>query len=531
MKLLSLASVLSLICFATADSAVIDLGYAKYRGNQSYPNTVAYLGLPYAEPPVGDLRWRATLPLNTSRVSQQAHDAVVDATKDPEFCIQGTTGSGDAGGAGSEDCLKVNVYAPAGAKKGDKLPVLVYIHGGGYVYGNPVNWPFDHWINQVPEVVIVSVYYRLDSFGFLTHPAFATDSSLGDLNVGIQDQTEALRWVQKNIDSFGGNPNQVTINGQSAGASSVEIHLVAPQQEGLFHGAIAQSVYRTPLPTPEQQEDLFNFYADKAGCSEETLKGTMACLRKADVSALAPAQDASFNGSFNAYHPVLDGKIISQRPTAAILSGNIHPIPLIVGATSNETLSFTVDMDTGLKAFFPLLSPTDLDQFNEVYPLSAFPNASDQLRLGTGESELKCAVEIMGDAWSQRTNTYVYRYNTANPTGGSSLVEHAAENWMMFKGSNTGFNGSTTFSPMTPSEDAFAEELIAYWLSFVRAGNPNTFKLPRSPTWPAYAHASGQRIVLTEGSTTVSGSTAERIPSDEVQRCTFVASKFVVEQN
>lgn len=92
MKLLSLVSALSLICFATADSNVVDLGYAKYRGNQSFPNTVAYLGLPYAEPPVGDLRWRSTLPLNTSRVSQQAHGAVVDATKDPEFCIQGTTG-------------------------------------------------------------------------------------------------------------------------------------------------------------------------------------------------------------------------------------------------------------------------------------------------------------------------------------------------------------------------------------------------------------------------------------------------------
>lgn len=124
----------------------------------------------------------------------------------------------------------------------------------GYVFGNPANWPFDDWINQSPNVVIVSVYYRLDSFGFLAHPAFASSSEFGDLNVGFQDQTEALRWVQKHIDAFGGDPNQVTINGQSAGASSVELHLVAPQQAGLFHGAIAQSVYRTPLPSPQQQE-------------------------------------------------------------------------------------------------------------------------------------------------------------------------------------------------------------------------------------------------------------------------------------
>lgn len=124
----------------------------------------------------------------------------------------------------------------------------------GYVYGNPANWPFDPWIAQMPEVVIVSVYYRLDSFGFLAHPDFATDSALGDLNAGFLDQTEALRWVQKHITAFGGDPTQVTINGQSAGASSVELHLVAPQDAGLFNKAIAQSVYRTPLPTPEQQE-------------------------------------------------------------------------------------------------------------------------------------------------------------------------------------------------------------------------------------------------------------------------------------
>ena len=128
------------------------------------------------------------------------------------------------------------------------------IPGAGYVFGNPRNWPFDHWVHQVPDVVVVSVYYRLDSFGFLSHPAFVSNPSLGNLNVGFEDQTEALRWVQKNIHAFGGDPSRVTINGESAGGSSVELHLVAHGQDGLFHGAIAQSVYRTPLPTPAQQE-------------------------------------------------------------------------------------------------------------------------------------------------------------------------------------------------------------------------------------------------------------------------------------
>lgn len=124
----------------------------------------------------------------------------------------------------------------------------------GYVYGNPANFPFDHWVEQSPNVVIVSVYYRLDALGFLSHPAFAPSSDLGDLNVGFLDQREALHWVQEHIPAFGGDPARVTINGQSAGASSVELHLVSGQSSGLFHQAIAQSVYRTPIPTPEQQE-------------------------------------------------------------------------------------------------------------------------------------------------------------------------------------------------------------------------------------------------------------------------------------
>ena len=123
----------------------------------------------------------------------------------------------------------------------------------GYRYGNPRNWPFDHWVQQSPNVVIISVYYRLDAFGFLAHPDF-DDSVNGDFNAGFLDQIEALRWIKVNIESFGGNPDKVTINGESAGGGSVQHHLVANEDEQLFHGAIAQSIWRARVPTPEQQE-------------------------------------------------------------------------------------------------------------------------------------------------------------------------------------------------------------------------------------------------------------------------------------
>ena len=126
----------------------------------------------------------------------------------------------------------------------------------GYLFGSPENLPFDHWIQQSPNVVIVSVYYRLSSFGFLATPAFRGPAH-GDLNAGFLDQIEALRWVKRNIAAFGGDSMKVTINGQSAGGSSVGLHLVAEEGEVLFRAAIVQSLYRTPLPSPEEQEVRF----------------------------------------------------------------------------------------------------------------------------------------------------------------------------------------------------------------------------------------------------------------------------------
>ncbi|KAK7461801.1 hypothetical protein VKT23_008233 [Stygiomarasmius scandens] len=510
---------------------VVDLGYAQYLGNRSFPNTVAFLGLPYAEPPLGDRRFRAPLPLNESRVTEEAGGQVVDATQNPNFCVQGPIGGNDMGGAGTEDCLKINVYPPVGAARGDDLPVLVYIHGGGYVFGNPTNWPFDHWINQSPNVVVASVYYRLDSFGFLSHPAFA-DGASGDNNAGFLDQVEALKWVQKNIASFGGNPKKVTINGQSAGGGSVLFHIVAHEEPGLFSGAIAQSVDRAATPLPEQQEPLFEFYANATGCGEGSLEDKMACLREASVSTLARAQEAArtFNNPYHGFGPIVDGKVIVDTPTISVLKGDFADVPLIVGATSNETLTGGTDLGAVMKALYPQLDDQDIAEFEEAYPLSDFTSASDQVGTATGESLLRCARESLGSLF---TKSFTYRYNQPNPTQQGTAVQHAAENWMMFKGINTGVNGTGEFTSMTPVENAFAEELIAYWLSFVRSEDPNTFKLDRSPVWNDYT-GQKERIVLQQdpgNSTTTSGSFMEDEPAKERDRCAFVQSKADKEQN
>ncbi|KAJ3571983.1 hypothetical protein NP233_g3398 [Leucocoprinus birnbaumii] len=519
--------------WAADSNNIVDVGYARYLGNQTttWPNTVSYLGIPYAEPPTGNRRFRAPLPLNTARIEKEAGGKVIDARSYPNFCIQGALFAGDHGGAGSEDCLKVNIYAPAGVKANAKLPVLVYIHGGGYVFGNPANWPFEHWIQQSPNVVIVSVYYRLSGFGFLATPEFSS-GKLGDLNAGFMDQIEALRWVQRHISKFGGDPNQVTINGESAGGSSIELHLIASAgTEKLFHAGIAQSVYRTPLPTPEQQQPLFDSFAQKAGCGTGDLTAKMACLRSASVSALAIAQDnatATLSG-YNAFHPVVDKKVLTDFPTRLIQDRVFRKVPLIVGATTNETVAGGSSIAAASQAFFPSLTDAGLDRLEQAYPSSSF--ASDDLRQQTitGDISLRCARAIMASAWNEaHVNTWTYRYNQPDPAGGSSATAHAAENYMMFRGTHTGVNGTTTFSTFNPSEIAFSEELIAYWLSFVRTLNPNTHKLGRSPSWPSYSVQRRNRIVLNEapaGSSvdTVSGSHGEIEMDEEVQRCMVVA--------
>ncbi|KAK0432750.1 alpha/beta-hydrolase [Desarmillaria tabescens] len=512
---------------------IVDTGYAKYRGNLSYPDTVAYLGIPYAEPPLGDRRFRAPIPLNTARIALEANGAIFDAASYPDFCVQGSTLVGDAGGAGSEDCLNVNIYSPV---NGSNLPVLVYIHGGAYVYGNPATFPFDHWVHQSPNVIIVAIYYRLSSFGFLAIPEFL-DTANGDFNVGFLDQTQALKWVKRHIRAFGGDPSRVTINGQSAGGASVELHLVAHEDESLFSGAIVQSAYGTPLPFPEQQQPLFDFYAERAGCGTGGLSSKLQCLREANVSALAHAQDAAANGEFagpyNAFHPVIDGKTFTEFPTASLGLGHFARVPLIVGADSNESYVLGYDIPSSLKILFPGLDEQDTSDYLFAYPSSDFDSEEQRLAAATGESLNRCCRQILASAYSSKgINTWAYRYNQPNPTSDNpTIVAHGAENWMMFLGSNTGYNGSATFSSMTPEETAFSQELIAYWLSFVRAKDPNTFKLQRSPVWDRFSLGEKRQIVLQQNTTTMSGGFVELADEKEVARCQFVASKVKKEQN
>ncbi|KAK7043872.1 hypothetical protein VNI00_008038 [Paramarasmius palmivorus] len=526
---LSLLAVLSTA--ADSEEYIVSTAYTSYLGirNTTYTNSVAFLGVPYAEPPIGALRFRAPKPLNYTRVKEEDAGKVQEVVEYPTFCVQASWGLGDEGGAGTEDCLKVNIWKPVGAKAGDNLPILFYIHGGGYVFGNPEAYPFDHWIHQSPNFVVVSVYYRLAAFGFLP------TSDPEDLNAGLLDQIEALRWVKRNIAAWGGDPEKVTIVGESAGGSAVQLLLTASYEENeepLFRAAIAQSVWRVPVPRVEDQLPLYEFFVGRLGCQVDDTD----CLRNATVEDVARAQDAavlgSFDGPYNTFHPVVDGQVITEYPTKVLLQERAKNVRLIVGATSNETDVYGTNLTETFLRTWPAMGVKDVEDVLALYPEEDFESEDQRFQVATGESLLLCAREIVAENHSNLVPVWAYRYNEPNPTLNTTVVTHAAEIWWMHLGVGGGFNGTVTFTPLTSDQTAFAQELIAYWISFVREGDPNARRLPGSPFWPEYQSSreveEKKRIVLQKSG---DGSHTEDEPWDELERCKVIAGKAEVMQN
>ncbi|KAG8983124.1 hypothetical protein FRB90_006295, partial [Tulasnella sp. 427] len=324
----------------------------------------------------------------------------------------------------------------------------------GYAkFGAPKNWPFHHWIDLEPRVVIVSVYYRLSVFGFLAHPQFSRQDNLADCNVGIHDQIQALKWIKQHVSKFGGDPDKisyapncltpfkrlclpsidsfhVTICGQSAGGSSVEIQLTAFQGEnrGLFCGAIAQSVYRTPLFNLEQKQPVFDALLQELQCPFQDLATQLDWLRTVNAVDLVQAADAvhaKHDTVLWDWKPVVDGDLLTDYPTALLRQRKFLDVPVLVGATTDETPS-TKDMlwAEELPKHWPLLTPNDIETIAAKYAAHSLP-----ITKATGDGLNRSASLAFGDFLS---NAWIYRYN--QPAGDSTSVEHSSDNWQMFRG-------------------------------------------------------------------------------------------------
>lgn len=444
-----------------------------------------FKGIPYARPPVGPDRWKAPAPLPRWADAKAANQFGPACMQPAALGVSVYT---QDLGAMSEDCLTLNIWAPADAAK---APVLVWIHGGALNTGSSKEKLYDGARLAQQGVVVVSINYRLGVFGYLAHPELSSESPLGvSGNYGLLDQIEALRWVQKNIGAFGGNPENVTIAGESAGGLSVMYLMAAPSARGLFAKAIAQSAYM--VSTPALKERKFGaLSAEESGVAlAAKLKATgIAGLRAMDARALSDASGASGFAPFGN----VDGKVLPGQLVDIFDKGEQARVPLLAGFNSGEIRSLTVlappkpanaaEYERIIRERYGDLA----DGFLRLYPSatlqeSIYATTRDALYGWTAERLAKKQAAAGAPA-------FLYLFDHGYPAADKAGLHafHASELPYMF--GNTGRTPPYWPKiPATQEESNFADAMVGYWASFAKTGQPAAVG---APAWPAYGATSG----------------------------------------
>ncbi|MCC7538973.1 MAG: carboxylesterase family protein, partial [Deltaproteobacteria bacterium] len=449
----------------------------------------AFLGIPYAAPPTGDLRYRAPVP-------HPPWSEPWDATVKGDACAQSLLGGSLR--IGEEDCLFLNVHTPDPMP--EAAPVLVWIHGGAFVLGEGLQTDggtAGDVLAREEGIVVVSMNYRLGQLGFLAHPALAAEQPEGGSgNFGFLDQVAALRWVQDNIAAFGGDPTRVTIAGESAGGMSVCGHLVSPASEGLFAQAILQSGpcerAIVSLETANAQGERF---VREVGC--EGSADVPGCLREAPLSALRAALPTSgaivlgMDEDTGQYRLVPDGVVLPGRPQDEIEAGRFHQVPVMTGWNRDEGTLFVALAELAGEP------PIDEARYRELvtsavgaeqaeavfaqYPVGEYPDARYALAAALGHGVLACparrTARALAGASDRPVFTYWFAYADAEfqlPLGSDLDLGafHSAEIQFVFGHRSGG-------GDFDAEETALHEAMRGRWAEFVRAGDPGG-----TPAWP-----------------------------------------------
>jgi para-nitrobenzyl esterase len=469
-----------------------------------------FLGVPYAAPPVGDLRWRAPQPAPRWR-------GVRDATAFGPSCPQ-QGGLFAPPGPQSEDCLSLNVYTPEhGDRRGRPRPVIVWIHGGGLALDGARN--YDPTQLAAEGTVVVTINYRLGALGFLAHPALGRNGDVG--NYGLADQQAALRWVRDNIANFGGDPDKVTIAGESAGAMAVCDHLVAPGSAGLFRAAILQSgPCQAQLGLPEAQHASLD-YAREVGCGDPATAA--ACLRALPADKLREPVWYYGIGDDKLSGPVTGTAALPVDPMTAIARGDAAKVPVVIGTNRDEfTLFVALEYLRGKKITpeqYPhLLSGTFGGQASAVaerYPLDHYGgNASLAYSAAVTDSTFACVADRIGESLALHSPVYAYEFNDRNPPTPDPLrslpfplgASHSLELRYLFD-----IGGAP---PLDPAQQVLSDQMIDYWAEFVTTGAPD---VADRPDWPQVG-AADNRMSLQPGHLDVITG------FDQMHQCPFWAS-------
>jgi para-nitrobenzyl esterase len=447
---------------------------------------VAYKGIPYAAPPVGELRWVAPRP-------PASWTAVRKADQYSASCIQNIveerkpwTHEFMAHNQISEDCLYLNVWTPA-KTAGDKLPVYFWIHGGGNVEGSTAVPAYDGENLARRGVVVVTINYRLGVFGFLAHPEL-TKAAGRSGNYGVLDQLAALQWVQKNIAAFGGDPGNVTISGQSAGASAVHNLVASPLGKGLFQRAIAESgsgyVAANVMGTlADAEKDGVKFAAAKGAKSLEELRA------KSPADLMAKISD----GPASAFRPVIDGYVLPADPIQVYAEGKQNDVPELTGMNRDERSS---EADYGIipaAAYQKTMQERYGDLAGTFFQL--YPNGTQEQSGSSQKAAFRDAGLVSMFMWGQlrektaRSKAFTYYWTHPEPGPDSTRYGafHTSEVPYVFN------SLAQSNRPWTEEDHKLAAMLGSYWVNFMRSGDPNGYGLP---AWPAYTSKSAMTMEL-----------------------------------
>lgn len=440
----------------------------------------SFKGLPYAQPPVGQARWKAPQPAAPWAETRRATDFGPACIQPPSVGVSVYT---QELGATSEDCLTLNIWSPENASK---APVIVWIHGGALVTGSSKEKLYDGTSLAQRGTVVVSINYRLGVLGYMAHPALSAESPDGvSGNYGLQDQIEALRWVQKNIAAFGGDPANVTIAGESAGGLSVMYLLASPPAKGLFAKAIAQSAYMVSTQELKQQR-----YGSLAA---ETI-GTMvaAKAKAADIAALRAidAQAITTTAAMAGFSPfgAVDGKYLTAQLVDTFDKGEQAHVPLLAGFNSGEIRSLTIlappkpasaaDYERTINEKYGDLSA----EFLRLYPSS---NMKESIYATTRDALYGWTAErLVRKQTALGVPAYLYMFDHGYPAADKAGLHafHASELPYMFGT----LNRTPPYWPEIPSttaEKAFSAAMLNYWSSFARTGQPVAAD---AAPWPAF---------------------------------------------
>ena len=462
------------------------------------PGYREFLGIPYAAPPIGDLRWRPP--------QRPAPWTEVLVSSRPQRCVQDALGFELSS---SEDCLYLNVHTPDPAPVG--APVMVWIHGGAFLFGEGVqtdNGTSGDLLAQ-QGVVVVSMNYRLGPYGFLAHPALTAEQGGASGNYGLMDQRAALEWVRDNIAAFGGDPDNVTLFGQSAGGLSVCLHVIAPESRGLFHRGITQSgLCDSALEELAVSEMVGLELAASLACEGADALG---CLRGKTAEEIEAVDDAGSGivselSRERGFWPGLDGAFLTQDFRDALIGGSLAEVPLIVGWTQDEGTVFPVLADTAdepideavyraVVASIAGRMGATADEVLTAYPLSDYEDPSAAVAAVIGQSTIACpsrrAARLLAEHSSEPLFVYRFDYQDAAfqlPTDRELGAFHASDIQYVF-----GHPSRIGQREFRGADLTLHENMAAYWARFARGSDPNG---DGAAEWPRHDLASGENLVL-----------------------------------